>query len=316
MPSHLLRGMLVTSLLASGPSALADDSLLLADFPGSLQELEWRVVNDNVMGGRSRGGLRLEERSLVFEGTTNTDGGGFASIRSATGRFDLEDYDGIRLRVRGDGRTYTFRLTTWDTRGGRIRPSFWADFPTREGGWEMIDVPFRRFRPRWRGRWLEGPNLNSRAIDSLGLMIYDGRDGPFRLEVDSILAYREPRPFSMSAYRWKKRPLLLFAGNEEDSRLRHQLSSIEATRDRFDERDMVLIVILGAGRSRVEGRGLTTDDADRLRASYEVERREFALRLVGKDGSVKRRSPDVVPMDEIYDLIDAMPMRQQELRRP
>ena len=39
------------------------------------------------------------------------------------------------------------------------------------------------------------------------------------------------------------------------------------------------------------------------------------MRLVGKDGGVKRASDTVVAMRDIYDQIDAMPMRQQELRR-
>jgi hypothetical protein len=218
--------------------------------------------------------------------------------------------------VRGDGRTYTFGLTTSDTREGRVRPTFWADFPTREGEWEVVDVPFRRFRPRWRGRWLEGPALHPRAIESLGLMIADERDGPFRLEVDWIRAYGEPPPFSIDAYRWRRRPFLVFATDARDERLRRQLSAVEATRSRFDERDMVLIVVLGEGPSRAEGRALTGDAADRLRAAYGVERNAFALRLVGKDGGVKRRSGDVVPMDEIYEQIDSMPMRQEEMRRP
>lgn len=94
----------MTSILASGSGA--EGPRLLADFPESLATLEWRVVNDDVMGGRSEGGFRLEKQWLVFEGTTNTRGGGFSSI--------------------------------------------------------------------------------------LGLMISDGRDGPFRLEVDWIQAYREP----------------------------------------------------------------------------------------------------------------------------
>ena len=44
--------------------------------------LEWRIVNDNVMGGRSRGHFEISEQSLSFFGTTNTNGGGFSSIRS------------------------------------------------------------------------------------------------------------------------------------------------------------------------------------------------------------------------------------------
>ena len=184
----LLRGLLLTPLLASGPG----DSLMLADLPESTRDLAWRVVNDSVMGGRSEGDLHPEGRSLVFSGRTNTDGGGFSSIRSEARRFDLGAFDGIRLRVRGDGRRYTFRLTTRDTREERRRPSYWADFETAGSDWEVVEVPFRRFRPRWRGRWLDGPELNTRAIDGLGLMIYDGKDGPFRLEVDWIAAYRQP----------------------------------------------------------------------------------------------------------------------------
>ena len=44
--------------------------------------LEWRIVNDNVMGGRSIGDFKISEESLSFFGATNTNGGGFSSIRS------------------------------------------------------------------------------------------------------------------------------------------------------------------------------------------------------------------------------------------
>jgi hypothetical protein len=305
---------MTSSLLAAGPGPGGEDTLLLADFPESVQQLPWDAVNDGVMGGRSEGGFRLRERSLLFTGTTNTDGGGFSSIRSRAQRFDLGTYDGIRLRVRGDGRTYIFRLTTWDSRSGRYRPSYWAEFETRGEGWEEVEVPFSRFQPRWRGRWLEGPALNPGAVDSLGLMIYDGEDGPFRLEVDWIRAYREA-PFSMEVLRWRQRPLLLFAPDGSDPRLGRQLAAVEGSREAFDERDMVLIVVLGNGPSRFEDRALTGVEAERLRATYEVEADAFALRLVGKDGGVKRRSDDVVAVEDLYAQIDAMPMRQDEMRR-
>ena len=124
MPS-ILRGVLVSAALLSA----GDDPFVLADFPGSLADLRWRVVDDGVMGGRSEGSLRSVGDALVFEGTTNTDGGGFSSIRSDTRRFDLGAHAGVRLRVRGDGRTYTFRLTTWDTREGRLLSRL--DYPHR-----------------------------------------------------------------------------------------------------------------------------------------------------------------------------------------
>jgi NADH dehydrogenase [ubiquinone] 1 alpha subcomplex assembly factor 1 len=312
---NLPRSLLMTgAFLASGAVAGPGGPLLLVDFPQSVESLPWFVVNDDVMGGRSEGGLRLEGDVAIFSGSTNTRGGGFSSIRSGPHSFDLSAYDGVRLRARGDGRTYTFRLNTSDTRDRRRRPAYWAEFETSDGTWEEIDVPFTRFGPRWRGATLPGPALEPAAIDSLGLMINDGQDGPFRLEVDWIVAYREVEPFSLGALRWEKRPLLLFGAGEGDPILRKQLDAVEAAREGFDERDMVLIVVLGEGTSRIEGRPLSLEDARLLRASFEIGKDEFALRLVGKDGDVKRASSTVVAMKDIYDQIDAMPMRQQELR--
>ena len=43
--------------------------------------LEWRIVNDNVKAG-DFGDFEISEESLSFFGATNTNGGGFSSIRS------------------------------------------------------------------------------------------------------------------------------------------------------------------------------------------------------------------------------------------
>ena len=171
-----------------------------ASDPGTQAELElvafapkqsgpgWYVVNDNVMGGRSDGDFRVEQGELHFAGRTNTNGGGFSSIRSNPVDLDLAAYDGIRLRVKGDGRRYTWRLTTtarW--RGQEI--GYWADFDTDKGAWRTVDIPFSRFVPRYRGTQLDGPELDPAKITGMGLMIYDRLDGPFELRLASVRAY-------------------------------------------------------------------------------------------------------------------------------
>ena len=95
---------------ASGP--LGETALILADFTTDDAHMSWYVVNDNVMGGRSQGDFSIGEGVLRFSGSTNTDGGGFSSIRTEPVRLDLSEYAGIRLRVKGDGRRYTWRLAT------------------------------------------------------------------------------------------------------------------------------------------------------------------------------------------------------------
>lgn len=164
---------------------------LLDDLTSSRADFGWFVVNDTVMGGRSDGSVTRAPSGLRFTGLTNTNGGGFSSIRTRDMALDLSRHDGIRLRVQADGRRYTWRLTT-DARWRGRQISYWADFDTQAGGWRDIDIPFALFRPTYRGWDLAGPALDAARISGMGLMIYDGKDGGFELQLSRIAAYGLP----------------------------------------------------------------------------------------------------------------------------
>jgi hypothetical protein len=159
------------------------------------------------------------------------------------------------------------------------------------------------------------PVLDPSRIDSLGIQIYDKRDGPFRLEVDWIQAYRSRPAFSMSRYRWERRPLLVFAPSADDARLARQLADVARSRPDFEARDMVLVTIAHDGLAEAEGVALTAAETRALRERYGVAADRFAVKLVGKDGGVKRSDDAPVDMRSIYALIDTMPMRQREMQQ-
>lgn len=161
------------------------DVRMLTDFTPDTFDMGWYVLNDNVMGGRSKGGFESGHGELVFSGSTNTNGGGFSSIRTKRMELDLSSHDGIRLRVFGDGRRYTWRLTSNATWRGRL-VSYWADFDTRDGAWATVDIPFSNFVPKFRGNELRGPGIGTDEITGMGLMIYDGKDGPFEMKLASV----------------------------------------------------------------------------------------------------------------------------------
>jgi len=171
------------------------NQMLLTDFTANSSDLAWYVVNDNVMGGRSEGDFEQKPGELSFTGRTNTNGGGFSSIRTGPLRLDLSEHAGIRLYVNGDGRRYTWRLTT--AASWRGRPvSYWADFETRKGTWSTVNIPFASFIPKYRGYQLEGPRLDPEQITGMGLMIYDNQDGPFELRLASVHAYLADEPLN------------------------------------------------------------------------------------------------------------------------
>lgn len=150
---------------------------------------KWQILDDVVMGGASRSQVAWspEESALVFSGTVTTAfNGGFASVRSLPwDRWeDLARCRGVRLLVRGDGRTYKLNLKTDDSWDG---VAWQADFIApamaapgnagggggdRGGGWHEVDLPFSDFLPSLRGRVVSGqPPLQGQRVRQVGFMV-------------------------------------------------------------------------------------------------------------------------------------------------
>ncbi|AQS88216.1 hypothetical protein AA101099_1837 [Neoasaia chiangmaiensis NBRC 101099] len=111
-------------------------------------------------------------------------------------------------------------------------------------------------------------------------------------------------------YQWHDRLLLVFA-SEENAALKEQARLVQADPDGLADRDMVVIAIIGE-RAAQFWRGTPHQISPAMvRNEYGVSRdTPFALRVIGKDGGTKWRSSKPTPLDEIYGIIDAMPMRR------
>ena len=304
----------LTLMTALFSTASAGPPKLVTDFSQGPGSLEWFVVNDDVMGGRSSGGFELNDGNLMFTGSTNTLGGGFSSIRSRGPRMDLSEFSGIRLRVRGDGRRYSWQLRTNAMYRGR-ELGFWSEFETPAGPWLGLDLPFADFVPKFRGNKLDVAAPDPAHIRGLGLMISDGKDGPFAIAVDSVQAYRDSEPFSLGDYQWENRLLVVSSSAPDEPKFARQLQQVAATGREFGERDLVLISLATDGMSLAGKRKLDPTQVEEIRAALGIDAGAFAVLLVGKDGTVKLSKNSIVPMDDIYALIDKMPMRQREIQR-
>ena len=157
---------------------------MIFEFDGGKDEPKWFSVDDSVMGGVSKGGLVIEDGSLVFSGKLSLENnGGFSSLRTGGRKYDFSGKDGFVLRVKGDGRTYKLRIET-DARYNGSEIGYQADFKTEDGKFIEVNVPFDAFEPGWRGRDLDGPPLDLPKVEEIGLVLADGKAGPFSIEVD------------------------------------------------------------------------------------------------------------------------------------
>ena len=181
----------VAAILLAYLPATAGEHQSIAEFThGEFEKLDWRVVDDGVMGGLSQGKREIGKDGILrFFGTLSLENnGGFSSLRTGTVKMDLSGAQGVVLRVKGDGRSYQLRFSTDAEYRGR-EMSFQAGFPTVKGEWTEVKVPFKRFSGTWRGMELPDKPFDPSKIRRLGLMLADKNEGPFELRADWIRTY-------------------------------------------------------------------------------------------------------------------------------
>lgn len=119
---------------------------------------------------------------------------------------------------------------------------------------------------------------------------------------------------AMSAYRWKKRPVVVIAGPGGETALAEQSRIFAASRAGLAERDIVLVWVNSNSVSAELGPAPGMSAAQ-LRARFNAPADGFRVFLVGKDGGVKLTQSSPLAAATVFGTIDAMPMRRDEMRR-
>lgn len=131
----------------------------------------------------------------------------------------------------------------------------------------------------------------------------------------STMPTEQATEFSLDAYQWDRRPLLLFAPHVGDAAYRRQKDLLDPAAAELADRAVLMIEVIG-DQASADGVGVSTRAASKLRQQFGPRGAGggMLLILVGKDGTEKLRSDTPVEARAILDLIDSMPMRQQEQR--
>ena len=125
---------------------------------------------------------------------------------------------------------------------------------------------------------------------------------------------------------WKARTLVL-TGERDDPLVIGQVGELKANVEGLRDRSIAVIRFDGdnifemSDFSRFDYRGRYDMNAN-LQRYYESEMQsdndEFSVVLFGKDGQFKqvwKEREEVVPLNEVFAVIDAMPMRQREMNK-
>lgn len=163
--------------------AMSTTPVLIYDFSANDNLNGWFIVNDDVMGGRSKSTFDISQNQTgIFKGKVSLENnGGFASVHYRFTAKKVGEAKKLRLYVKGDGKKYQARIYA----SARDYYSYISYFQTN-GEWQHIDIPLNEMYPSFRGRKLDMPNFSSANIEEVALLIGNKKAETFQLEINKI----------------------------------------------------------------------------------------------------------------------------------
>ena len=157
-----------------------------------------------------------------------------------------------------------------------------------------------------------GEDLAERGLSALGPIPAAGQRPARGIQRQGRLLAMD---VDIERFLWKKRLLLIFSPERADPLFNSLVNEISSRRGDVEDRDLVIFEILESGASKMNSSELEPQKAASFRERFEIPETTFTVILLGKDGGIKLKRKVHVRLEEIFRLIDAMPMRQDEMRQ-
>ncbi|XP_002529176.2 probable complex I intermediate-associated protein 30 isoform X1 [Ricinus communis] len=208
------------ALTWSAEDLMPPSERLIFNFNSKEELKKWHLYSDSEYGGLSSASLEItddengKKGTGVFSGNLSLDvskgskwnitRSGFCGMRSKKfdGFIDLDAYDTIALKLKGDGRCYISTIYTenWVNSPGQMEDNSWQAFVfVPKDNWYITKIPLARYLPTWRGNVIDAEmEMNQSRILGMSLSVNSeggvpgAKSGPgdFKVEIDWIKALR------------------------------------------------------------------------------------------------------------------------------
>ncbi|WP_115461981.1 DUF4174 domain-containing protein [Winogradskyella aurantiaca] len=119
----------------------------------------------------------------------------------------------------------------------------------------------------------------------------------------------------LSGYQWHNRLLVISNPLNNLEKETEQLELLGSLDQDFKERK-ILVLKLTNHNYTVLNSNVTTNTSDPIGIEgLTLSEKEFSILLIGLDGGIKLRQNQSIKRDELFAIIDGMPIRQSELRQ-
>ncbi|MFC4097382.1 DUF4174 domain-containing protein [Euzebyella saccharophila] len=124
---------------------------------------------------------------------------------------------------------------------------------------------------------------------------------------------------NLSSHQWKNRVLIIKSEDKKSELFKKQLGEFETTDAELKERKIALYKIVGDDFWLKNYTKPNANTTEKITIKFKDEileaSKNFEVILIGLDGGVKLRQSSLVTKEQLFQLIDSMPMRANELKR-
>ncbi len=126
--------------------------------------------------------------------------------------------------------------------------------------------------------------------------------------------------YSMQSYgqeieknQWKNRVLIILTNDTKNAEYNKQLREFDRELLNFNERKLIVYRVTPASYS-IGLKPSVKSISSKLYKNYKKTKSGFEVILIGLDGGTKLRKDSLLTKQELYRLIDSMPMRKNEIK--
>ncbi|MFK7809365.1 MAG: DUF4174 domain-containing protein [Saprospiraceae bacterium] len=123
----------------------------------------------------------------------------------------------------------------------------------------------------------------------------------------------------LKKYKWENRILIIQSEKEIATKYQLQIEEFDSSDEEFRERKLILFQVIGqkytANDFLEKSKNLEWKMIDKTHETFLSDKDTFRIVLIGLDGNIKLDKTDILTKQELFDLIDSMPMRKLELNQ-
>ena len=123
---------------------------------------------------------------------------------------------------------------------------------------------------------------------------------------------------NLEKHEWKDRILIVKAESEASRTYQIQIEELKNSSAGLKERKLLVYQVIGNKYELIDygnpGIIASGDVSNKINENILNKNIPFEIILIGLDGGIKLKKSDIIRKEELFNIIDSMPMRSSELR--